>query len=333
MRRQAPHVRRAPAVARRHGIVVSSAAAVSMLAGAATAAFVPPAVTSTATVLLASSSPGAAGAAVIAGSDPVLVGALPRVSPAISLSALRGELRVKSITRRVLLVSARAGTAWQTEATANAVAESFIGYVSSASSPAGRAPAQMLDPATRATGTAAWPRLLAGALLGLVSGVLTGVFASFASSRMARGPLADFRGFSSRHYGQDRDETLNQPFRHGPGYPRRMPGSGRLENIGSEARPPTITAGPRAFSRTSLVAQRDAGIGETDAPGSRIPPRPGGLGRGGQLRRVPRHARLPGSGPLDDPGLVPSSSPGSRSRTSAASGSSRPGSRHSPIAP
>ena len=44
-----------------------------------------------------------------------------------------------TITARVLLVSARAGTASQAEATANAVAESYIGYVSSASSPPGPA--------------------------------------------------------------------------------------------------------------------------------------------------------------------------------------------------
>jgi hypothetical protein len=63
-----------------------------------------------------------------------------------------------------------------------------------------------------------------------------------------------------------------------------------------------------------------------DAPGSRIGLRPGGQGRGGRLRRgVPGHGRLPDSGPLDDPGLVPISGPGSRSRTPAASGSSWPG--------
>jgi hypothetical protein len=42
------------------------------------------------------------------------------------------------------------------------------------------------------------------------------------------------------------------------------------------------TAGLRAFSLTSLVAQRDAGIG-IGASGSRILRRPGGLGRGGRL--------------------------------------------------
>ncbi len=68
-----------------------------------------------------------------------------------------------------------------------------------------------------------------------------------------------------------------------------------------------------------------------DAPGSRILLRPGGLGRGGRLRHgVPGHGRLPGSGPLDDLGLVPISGPESRSRTPAASGSSWPG--FSPLA-
>jgi hypothetical protein len=201
MRRQAPHMRGASAIMRRHGILISIAAAVSMIAGAATAAFGPLTVTSTATVLLAPASPGAASAAVIAGSDPVLAGALPRLSPAISLPALRGDVRVKSITARVLLVSARAGTASQAEATANAVAESYIGYVSSASSPVGRVPARMLDSATSATRTGAGLRLLAGVLLGLVSGLLTGVVASFASSQMARSQLCDFRGSGSRQYG------------------------------------------------------------------------------------------------------------------------------------
>jgi hypothetical protein len=199
--RHAPHVRRASAVMRRHGILISIAAAVSMIAGAATAAFGPLTVTSTATVLLPPASPGAAGAAVIAGSDLVLAGALPRLSPAISLPALRGGVRVESITARVLLVSARAGTASQAEATANAVAESYIGNVNSANSPVGRVPAHMLDSATSATRTGAGLRLLAGVLLGLVSGLLTGVVASFASSQMARGPLSDFRGSGSRQYG------------------------------------------------------------------------------------------------------------------------------------
>jgi len=69
----------------------------------------------------------------------------------------------------------------------------------------------------------------------------------------------------------------------------------------------------------------EQGDGRSGQPHRR---RPGGLDRGGGrlCRGVPGHGRLPGSGPLDDPGLVPVSGPGSRSRTPAASWSSWPGS-------
>ena len=47
------------------------------------------------------------------------------------------------------------------------------------------------------------------------------------------------------------------------------------------------------------------------APGSRIGLRLTGRGRGGLLRRdVPGHGHLPGSSPLDDPGLMPVCGPG-----------------------
>jgi hypothetical protein len=61
-------------------------------------------------------------------------------------------------------------------------------------------------------------------------------------------------------------------------------------------------------------------------PGSRIGLCPAVLGRGGRLRHgVPGHGRLPGSGPLDGPGLVPVRGPRAGSRTPVASGSSWPG--------
>jgi len=65
------------------------------------------------------------------------------------------------------------------------VARTYIQYVGSASSPAGRAPAHLLEPATSATGTAPLIRLLAGAMLGAVSGVLAGLIAAVVSRRLA----------------------------------------------------------------------------------------------------------------------------------------------------
>lgn len=102
MRWQASDLRGSLRVIRRYGVVVGIAVAAGLLAGAATAAFSPLMVTSTAVVLLPQSSLGTAAAAVIATSDPVLAGALPRISPATSLEALRSDVRIASLTSNVL---------------------------------------------------------------------------------------------------------------------------------------------------------------------------------------------------------------------------------------
>ena len=58
------------------------------------------------------------------------------------------------------------------------------------------------------------------------------------------------------------------------------------------------------------VTQRDTGTG-ADLPGSRVLLRPGGLDRGGRLRRDnPGPGRLPDTGPLDDPESAPIPGPG-----------------------
>jgi len=191
MRQQARDPRGFFQVIRRHGVLVGIAAAAGLLAGAVFAAFSPVMITSTASVLLPPlPGPVLAATVVIARSDPVLAGALPRVSPAVSLETLRGEVQVKSVTRYVLSVSASARTAGQAEAAANAVAGSYIGYASSAGSPAGRVQAQLLAPAMSATGTRPLVQVLLGALLGLVSGVLTGVTTALVSRRPAHDPLS-----------------------------------------------------------------------------------------------------------------------------------------------
>ena len=191
MSQSAPDLRSSRQIFRRYGILVGAAVAASLLAGIVTAAFSPAMVTSTALVALPATTLTAAAAVPIADSDPVLAGALPRLSPGTSLATVRGEVQVRSPRPDVLSVSARAGTAAQAEATANAVAESYIGYAGSAGSPAGHMPAVMLQPATSGTGAAGLLRLLVGALLGVASGVLTGVIAALAYRRLilTRGPV------------------------------------------------------------------------------------------------------------------------------------------------
>ena len=185
MSQSAPDLRSSRQIFRRHGILVGAAVVASLLAGVVTAAFSPAMVTSTALIALPATTLTPAAAVPIADSDAVLAGALPGLSPGTSLATVRGEVQVKSLMPNVLSVSARAGTAAQAEATANAVAESYLGYAGSAGSPAGHMPAVMLQPATSASGVTRVMRLLAGVLLGVASGALIGVIAAFASRRLA----------------------------------------------------------------------------------------------------------------------------------------------------
>jgi hypothetical protein len=193
MSQSALDLRSSRQVFRRYGILVGAAVAASLLAGVVTAAFSPAMVTSTALVALPVSTLTSAAAVAIADSDPVLAGALPELSPGTSLATVHGEVQAKSLTPYVLSVSARAGTAAQAEATANAVAESYIGYAGSAGSPAGHVPAVILQPATSANGAARLMRLLAGVMLGVAAGVLTGVIAALANRRLTFDPLPGSR--------------------------------------------------------------------------------------------------------------------------------------------
>jgi capsular polysaccharide biosynthesis protein len=195
MSKPASDLRRSLRVVRRYLILVGLAAAAGLLAGATAAAVSPVMVTSTALVVLPQVGQNAAAAAdgepgpftatqeVIAGSYPVLSGALPDVRPAMSLTGLRHDIQIGSPAPRVISISAKGKTAGDAEATASAVARSYIQYIGSASSPAGRVSANVLELTRSATGTAPLVRLLAGAMLGTVSGALTGAIAAVVSRR------------------------------------------------------------------------------------------------------------------------------------------------------
>ena len=186
---------------RRHRLLISLVAAVGFLAGAGYAVREPPLITSTAEVLLSQSGPATpAGTAaanstlnpatstqeVIAESDPVLSGALPNVRPAVSLDALRRDVEVGSPAPYVISISVRAKTASGATATANAVAESYVAYVTSRSSFVGYIRAQMLASATVATGTGVIAALLIKALLGMLIGAVVAIAAALWIGRSDR---------------------------------------------------------------------------------------------------------------------------------------------------
>src|SRR5215831_9831654 len=138
----------------RHKRFLGVAALIGLLAGVAFTLLRPPMLTSRALVVLPSAATKYIGThVVIAGSNPVLEGALPRVDPPVSLTTLRDRVQVRSLTPSVIAISAEGTSAAQAEDTANAVAASYIAYVRSPGNPVGPVKVLVLQGATTATGT------------------------------------------------------------------------------------------------------------------------------------------------------------------------------------
>ena len=197
MSEQAMDLRRSVQIVRRHKILISVVTMLGLLAGVAYSVLRPPALTSTALVVLPQAAqsnllPGATGPdgymatqIVIASSDPVLSGALAHLGPDTSLQALRGGVQVKSPTPNILSISAKGTSASQAEARANAVATSYVAYITSRHSALGPVTAHVLNQASSASGKTVLLRVIY-ALVGAVLGALLGVLAALAISRRDR---------------------------------------------------------------------------------------------------------------------------------------------------
>lgn len=204
MSEQSLDLRRSVQIVRRHKKLFWALVALGLLIGAAYAVLKPPMLTSTALVVLPqaaaqstqqSSSGNANGPGtdtyiatqvVIASSDSVLAGALPRVSPAMSLQTLQSKVQVVSLTGSIISITADGGTATEAEATANAVANSYIAYVSSPTSPVGHVSAKILESANSATKSKLPGRIALFGVLGGLAGALVGFIASLAFGRNER---------------------------------------------------------------------------------------------------------------------------------------------------
>ena len=191
-------------IVRRRKRLFGGVAALGLLLGAAYAVHTPPVISSTALVVVSSvSAPltnqantsGNAAAAtslatevVIASSDPVLAGALPKVSPPTnSLQALGDRISVAALGGSdVLSITATGKTAGQAENTANAVANSYVAYVSASANPAVHVVAKMVEPATTATGAKLPEHIGIYAILGALAGALVGFVICLARSRSNR---------------------------------------------------------------------------------------------------------------------------------------------------
>lgn len=204
MSQQAIDLRTSMRIVRRHRRLFGAIVALGFLIGAGYTVLKPPMLTGTALVVLpqapaqsgTGTSSGTTGGtdtasdlstqAVIASSNPVLLGALPHISPPMSLQALQNAINVKSLTGSILSISGSGKTPAQAEATANAVANSYISYVGAANSPVGHVPAKLLESATNATGTKLPERIAVDGILGALAGALVGFIVSLAIGRNDR---------------------------------------------------------------------------------------------------------------------------------------------------
>jgi capsular polysaccharide biosynthesis protein len=189
MTQKALDLRRSAQIARHHKVLVGIVVGLGAVVGGGYAVLSPPMLTSTALIALqppasqntqnsqqstttSGIDPFTATQMVVASSDAVLLAALHDVSPGVPLNQFRREVEVGSPATDIISVNAKAKNAVGAEAIANAVASSYIAYVSTANSPVGRVSARQLELAITASGPSRAERTAIFAALGALAGAL-----------------------------------------------------------------------------------------------------------------------------------------------------------------
>lgn len=170
----------------RHKILVGVFAALGLMAGIGYTVLSPPMLSSTALVVLPPSVHDTRTQVAIATSDPVLASVRRSIDTAMSLEAMRHRVRAGSPAYNLISISAQGTTAAQAERTANAVASSYVHYVSSTGSPGRTIPAHVLSAATSATDTPLPIHVLYTGGVGALAGFLIGAIVALAIGRSDR---------------------------------------------------------------------------------------------------------------------------------------------------
>ena len=189
MSQQAPDLRRSIQILRRYKKIFGAITLLGLLLGVAYALLSPPLISSSALVVIpetiAQAQAAEAGTVantvtttqeVVAGSTPVLQGALPHISPALSLITLEGRVSVSSPAVSILSFTGEGKTASQAENIANAVANSYVAYVGSPSSPVGFVAAKSLESASTASGSKVPEQIATYGAAGVAVGAIIGFF-------------------------------------------------------------------------------------------------------------------------------------------------------------
>jgi capsular polysaccharide biosynthesis protein len=169
---------------RRYKAVVGAAVGIGLIVGAAIGSIDPPSVTSSALVILPNTRVSTQTLTLIATSDPVLSAARPTINPVpAGIATLRKQITTTSSSPNIISINAQSASAAVAEDTANAVANTFVGYLASSQSPVGQLSARILEPATTASGPNPLTHRLVYGLGGAIAGLIIGIVAAAAMGR------------------------------------------------------------------------------------------------------------------------------------------------------
>ena len=152
MDQQPMNLRRAAKVTRRYKVLIGAIALVGLIVGAGYAVINPPKLTSQALLVIPLPTPNIATQVVIAGSAPVLTGALPKLGSGETLQSLQEKVKVSQVTPNAISVTAKDNSAAAAVQDANAVAASYVAFITSGKSPFASVVPHILVSATSATG-------------------------------------------------------------------------------------------------------------------------------------------------------------------------------------
>jgi capsular polysaccharide biosynthesis protein len=184
MNQQQPmNLRGAAKVTRRYKYLVGVLTLIGILLGVGYALVTPPKLSSQAIVVLPKPIPNIQTQVLIAGSDPVLTGALASLGSNDSLQSLKKSISVAEDTPNAISFIAKANTAAEAENEANSVAASYISYTTSDRSPVAVNQANILVNGTTATGKSKLDNILIDGGIGLLAGLVIGLIAAAARDR------------------------------------------------------------------------------------------------------------------------------------------------------
>jgi capsular polysaccharide biosynthesis protein len=180
---QALDLMRSATILWRHKLVVATLIMLGLVANTAYTLAQPETYTSSALVTV-SSIANTASQAVVATSVPVLSDVLRTADLGLSLKTLHDRVQARPANALpIISISAEASTARQAEQTANAVAHSYLAYVTSAQNPSGRQAAELTQRAATSIAKPRTTRVLQAAGIGFLVGALVALIAVLAIGR------------------------------------------------------------------------------------------------------------------------------------------------------